>query len=86
MPLGTWEDRDREGGGFASNLPRGAGLDWRAEPPLRTGGEAGAGLEVAERWEPRCGDDSPQQAEKMLGGALEVRCLGRGHRGWEKVE
>lgn len=55
MQPGTWEDRDREGGSTAPNLPRGAGLDWRADPPPPAGAKAGAGLEVvevmgAERW------------------------------------
>ena len=39
--------------------PTCAGLDQRAEPPPRAGGEAGAGLEVEERWERGCADDSP---------------------------
>lgn len=48
MQLGTWEDRDCEGGDAAPNLPRGSGLDWRADPPRGLGGKAGAGLEVVE--------------------------------------
>lgn len=72
-------DRDRHGGkGFAPNLPRGSGLDWRAEPPPRAGGEAGTGPEVVEGWERRCGATA-----LATGGALEVSGLGRGRWGWE---
>lgn len=83
---GTREDGDREGGGFAPNLLGGAGLDWRAEPPPRAGGEAAAGLEVAERWEPRCGGDSPQLAEKVLGAHWRSAVRGGGLWGLEGAE
>lgn len=56
------------GGGCASNLPRGAGPYRRAEPPPRAGGEAGAGLEVEERWERGvCGPQPARLAGKVLG-------------------
>lgn len=82
---GTREDRDLQGGrGFASNLPRGSGLDWRAELPHGLG----AMRERGRRWRRGGSRDVRQQssqlAGKVLGGALEVSCLGRGHRGWER--
>lgn len=52
----------------------------------RAGVEAGAGPEVEERWERRCGGDSPHSCREGVGGVLEVSCLGRGHRGWEGAE
>nr|XP_045217255.1 cartilage acidic protein 1 isoform X3 [Macaca fascicularis] len=69
---GTGEDGDREGGGFAPNLLGGAGLDWRAEPPLRAGGRGGGrvggGGEVgAEVW-----GQEPAADREGVGGALEM--------------
>lgn len=55
----------------------------RGAPP-RAGGDAGAGPEVAERWEQRCETTVLTAGREGVGGALEVSCLGRGHRGWER--
>lgn len=65
------------------NLPRGAGPDRCAQPPLRAGGEAGAGLEVEERWDRGCADHSPPRWLGRCWGALEVSRLVRGHWGGE---
>lgn len=82
MQLGTWEDRVREGGGTAPNLPRDAGLDWRADPPRGLGARRELGWRWWKRWEPRCGGDSPQLAENWLGVQwMEVSTLRKGQWG-----
>lgn len=47
----------------------------RGAPP-RAGGDAGAGPEVAERWEQRCETTVLTAGREGVGGALEVSCLG----------
>lgn len=82
VQLGTWEDQDRGGGGTAPNLPRGAGLDWRADPPRGLGARWELGWRWWKRWEPRCGGDIPQLAENVLGAQwMEVSGLRRGLEG-----
>lgn len=83
MQRGAREVGDRRGhGGCASNLPSGSGLGWRAE----LGGEAGVRPEATERQEPRCEATALSAGRDGVGGALEVSCLGRRHRGGEGAE
>lgn len=67
---GTREDRDLQGGrGFASNLPRGSGLDWRAELPHGLG----ARRERGRRWRRGGSRDARQQSSQLAGKVLGAR-------------
>lgn len=67
---GTREDRDLQGSrGFASNLPRGSGLDWRAELPHGLG----AMRERGRRWRRGGSRDVRQQSSQLAGKVLGAR-------------
>lgn len=71
---------------MVSNLPRGSGLDWRAEPPAGCGERRAPGRRWRRGGSGGVGATALTAGRESVGGALEVSCLGRGRWSWEGAE